>query len=280
MALDIKNMAAEKARKKSLLLHYMGSSCYDVYETIKVDDEDYAAVKTKMAEYFVPKCNTDFERMLLREESQADGETIDQYCTRLKRMAITCDYPDADSRDREIKLQMVSGCRLSHLRKKGMTKPMTLEEFMTLGKSMELSAKQAKIIEDRHGHHTSHKETLFLMFVVSRVGDQVEVGLTVTIIEVKIHSDLHPAVLHVLTVVDHFHMIRNVPQSLGNVISAQFTDIMLNFVKINSPVIVVVHVVGREVVLEARPVASTVEVNLYVVLGLGILNLEKETLNM
>ena len=160
LALDIKNTPAEKARKKSLLLHYMGSSCYDVYETIKVDDEDYAAVKTKMAEYFVPKCNADFERMLLREESQADGETIDQYCTRLKRMAITCDYPDADSRDREIKLQMVSGCRSSHLRKKGMTKPMTLEEFMTLGKSMELSAKQAKIIEDRHGHgHTSHRET-------------------------------------------------------------------------------------------------------------------------
>ena len=87
----------------------------------------------KMAEYFVPKCNTDFERMLPREESQADGETIDQYCTRLKRMAITCDYPDTESRDREINLQMVSGCRSSHLRKKGMTRPMTLEEFMTLG---------------------------------------------------------------------------------------------------------------------------------------------------
>lgn len=48
LAMNVLDSDAEKLRKKALLLHYMGSPCFDIYDTIKEDDDDYAGVKDKM----------------------------------------------------------------------------------------------------------------------------------------------------------------------------------------------------------------------------------------
>ena len=60
-AMDVRDTEPEKKRKKALLLHYMGAECYDIYETLKNEEDDYSAVKTKMNDYFVPKYNSEFE---------------------------------------------------------------------------------------------------------------------------------------------------------------------------------------------------------------------------
>ena len=73
-AMDIRDTEPEKKRKKALLLHYMGAECYDIYETLKNEEDDYSAVKTKMNDYFVPKYNSEFERYIFRQASQKEGE--------------------------------------------------------------------------------------------------------------------------------------------------------------------------------------------------------------
>ena len=39
----------------------MGAECYDIYETLKGEADDYNAVKMKMNDYFVPKSNSKIE---------------------------------------------------------------------------------------------------------------------------------------------------------------------------------------------------------------------------
>ena len=41
-------------RKKALLLHYAGEGVYDIYDTLKVDEDDYSAVKYKLSAHFKP----------------------------------------------------------------------------------------------------------------------------------------------------------------------------------------------------------------------------------
>ena len=64
----------------------MGAECYDIYETLKNEEDDYSVVKTKMNDYFVPKYNSEFERYIFRQASQKEGENLDQFCTRLKQL--------------------------------------------------------------------------------------------------------------------------------------------------------------------------------------------------
>lgn len=147
LAMDVKDTAAEKLRKKALLMHYMGAACFDIYVTVKDDDDDYTAVKEKMNRYFIPKNNSEFERHLFRKVYQNEGENLDQFCTRLKQLSINCDF-SAETCEQEIKMQMVEGVLSSKLRMKGMGKPMTLNAFMELGRTLELSNKQSKIVEE------------------------------------------------------------------------------------------------------------------------------------
>ena len=70
LAMNVLDSDAEKLRKKALLLHYMGYPCFDIYDTIKEDDDDYAGVKDKMNTSFIPKNNSDFEKHLFRKVYQ------------------------------------------------------------------------------------------------------------------------------------------------------------------------------------------------------------------
>lgn len=53
----------DKLQRKSLLLHYIGGEGFDVYETLKADDDDYAAVKKKLTDYFMPKLMSNMNAM-------------------------------------------------------------------------------------------------------------------------------------------------------------------------------------------------------------------------
>ena len=76
LAMNIKDSDDEKARKKALLLHYMGGECFDIYTTLRADDDTFAGVKKKMEEYFVPQANTEYERYVFRSCYQTEGETL------------------------------------------------------------------------------------------------------------------------------------------------------------------------------------------------------------
>jgi len=54
----------------------MGAERCDIYETLKNEEDDYSAVKTKMNNYFVPKYNSEFERYISRPEVEAAIEQL------------------------------------------------------------------------------------------------------------------------------------------------------------------------------------------------------------
>ena len=95
----------------------MAAECYDIYETLKNEEDDYSAVKTKMNDYFVPKYNIEFERYIFRQASQKEGENLDQFCTRLKQLSVNCDFTEGTV-ENEVKTQMIHGCTSKSLRKR------------------------------------------------------------------------------------------------------------------------------------------------------------------
>ncbi len=71
VAMDLKAEAVE--RKKALFLHYVGPAVYDIYDTLKAEGDKYKEVRQKLDDYFIPKCNADFERHVFRKTLQLEG---------------------------------------------------------------------------------------------------------------------------------------------------------------------------------------------------------------
>ena len=83
-------------QKCALLLHCAGSVVQDIFETLTDtgNDEDYNTALDALDGYFKPSVNTPYERHLLRQMTQNQGETIDQFSTKLKQQAKHCNFGD------------------------------------------------------------------------------------------------------------------------------------------------------------------------------------------
>ena len=60
------------------------------------EDDDYERAKTKLTEYFEPQKNRHYEVYKFREAKQETTDTLDQFHTRLRKLAQTCAFNDAD----------------------------------------------------------------------------------------------------------------------------------------------------------------------------------------
>ena len=127
-----------KARKFALMLHFAGEQVYDVYQTIKDDNDDYDELKRKLEEHFAPKQNTLYETYKLRQEKQLAHESLDHFVTRLKAMAEFCEF--GAFKERELILQVLFGCKELELRRKILQKKtdeLSLDEILAIGRSIE-----------------------------------------------------------------------------------------------------------------------------------------------
>ncbi len=113
VAMDIK----DTTRKRSLLLYLAGSEVEKIFETIpdNGEEKDYDVAAKKLTEYFSPKKNTMYEIHLFRKAQQRQGETIDQFYTRLCQLAKTCEFADEKH---EIKIQLIERCSSARVRRK------------------------------------------------------------------------------------------------------------------------------------------------------------------
>ena len=91
-ALDIQNAK----QKRALLLYQVGEATQTIFDTLADTGEDYETAMTKLNEYFTPKKNVDYEIFKFRTTTQNAGETIDQYTTRLRKLAANCEFPDME----------------------------------------------------------------------------------------------------------------------------------------------------------------------------------------
>ncbi|CAB3985054.1 uncharacterized protein LOC110987377 [Paramuricea clavata] len=139
LAMDID----DETRKRALLLHYIGSSAFDIFETLTDtgDEKDYKKAMDRLTEHFTPQRNVDYEIYLFRQARQQPTETLDQFTTRLRQLASTCEFT---SIEKEIKSQIILNCSSSHLRRRALRdSPLTLKALLDLGRAMEISEKQA-----------------------------------------------------------------------------------------------------------------------------------------
>lgn len=141
------------ARKQALLLHYAGEEVFDIFESFSAAqkgedegnaDDSYAKVKTSLSTYFEPKKNVEFEVFKFRQMKQEPGETVDNFCTRLRLLAATCDFTNTD---RELKSQILQGCTSTRLRRRGLRDEMELENLLKTARSLEISDVQATEME-------------------------------------------------------------------------------------------------------------------------------------
>ena len=111
LAMDID----DETRKRALLLHYIGSSAFDIFETLTDtgDEKDYKKAMDRLTEHFTPQRNVDYEIYLFRQARQQPTETLDKFTTRLRQLASTCEFTAVE---KEIKSQIILNCFSSHLR--------------------------------------------------------------------------------------------------------------------------------------------------------------------
>ena len=149
VALDVK----DDKRKRALLLHYMGESTLDIFETLAETGtaEGYKKACDALNKQFTPQKNTSFEVYKFRNTKQRVDETLDQYHVRLVQMSKYCEF---EKPDKELNAQIELGTISKQLRRHAFRNPkLTLSELLAFGRTQEITESDAKGIE--HGSRCS-----------------------------------------------------------------------------------------------------------------------------
>ena len=142
----------------SLLLHFGGDDLQDIYDNLPEADKQpveaagsvpaqdvFVRGVAALTQYFSPQQNTEFQKFEFQHTKQLPTENLDKFSIRLRTLAATCDFHDVD---REIKSQVISGCRSKRVRGKGLSEPTwSLKQLLDYGRVQELSDGQAKDME-------------------------------------------------------------------------------------------------------------------------------------
>ena len=102
---------------------------------MKVDNDNFDDICTKLDIYFRPRKNITYERFKFKQARQEKGESIPSYVNRLKNLAIHCEFRDPDE---EVRDSLVATCIDNQLKKKLLSeKNLTLEKVLSMGKEFE-----------------------------------------------------------------------------------------------------------------------------------------------
>jgi transposase InsO family protein len=113
---------------------------------VNEDEETAFADSVKLLdEYFVPKVNLPFERHQFRQMSQIAGETVDQFVSRLRQKAATCEFEKVDEAIRD---QLIERCCDSKLRRKFLERVnATLKDLQDIARAYEAVEEQVKLMD-------------------------------------------------------------------------------------------------------------------------------------
>ena len=104
-------------QQKTVLLYQAGQATQEIFDTLPDTGEDYATAMAKLDGYFTPKKNVDFEVFQFRKTMQHSGETTDQFATRLRKLASTCEFANVQRSEinhyPELSLKVVETCHTS-----------------------------------------------------------------------------------------------------------------------------------------------------------------------
>ena len=123
------------------MLHTAGLNVRDIYFTLTEEggSHSYQKAKATLNKYFKPQANVPYERLCFRETSQRANETVEQFVTRLRQKAHTCEFGDAATVDDQIRDQVISKGFSHELRRKLLQRGqnLTLPQLREIARSME-----------------------------------------------------------------------------------------------------------------------------------------------
>ena len=101
--------------------------------------------KQRLEDHFTPRQNVDFQVLQFRQTTQLPDEMIDQFVTRLCKLAATCEFHYAS---REIKSTVIQNCSSKCLRRCALREiEITLDNLIAKAQSLEISKVQASGME-------------------------------------------------------------------------------------------------------------------------------------
>ena len=114
VAMNVKN----KPRQRALLLHYAGEATneIDTRDDTLPDtaagegDDPFEKAVQALTNYFTAKQNREYEIYVFRQAKQESNESISAFHTRLRQLAVTCEFDDVD---REIKPKLFKAAVLT-----------------------------------------------------------------------------------------------------------------------------------------------------------------------
>ena len=132
-------------QKRALLLYQAGQETQEIFETMSDTGDDYATAQKKLDDYFAPKKNVNFEVFQFRQAVQQNGEIVDQFATRLRKIAANCEFHNVD---KELKSAIIQNCQSKRLRRYTLREEaLTLEMLIKKARSLEDSKRQATGME-------------------------------------------------------------------------------------------------------------------------------------
>ena len=148
----------DDARKRALLLHYVGETVHDIYAAEKADSPaTYDETKKVLSTYFKPKRNIQMAIFNFRSCKQKPNQSLDDFVTELRKLSKTCEFPNTDA---EILSQVIQHYHSSRLRKRALREPnKSLTEILVLGRSLELADQHAAAIEDESINAIEHNKS-------------------------------------------------------------------------------------------------------------------------
>ena len=145
-------------RQKALLLHFGGKKVIEIFDkldttpipadaaTNRPAENEYDTALRVLNAHFNPKINVTYNRHVFKSKKQADGETVDQFHTRLSALANGCQFHD---KDEEIKSQIILLCKSRKLRAEALNNPTwNLTTLLEKATTFELTKIRAQEIED------------------------------------------------------------------------------------------------------------------------------------
>ena len=136
----------EDKRKVTMLLHFRGDYVQDFIDNSVPKVEGYDATVKYLNEHLNPKTNGTFETCKFQKTIRNSGETIQQFCNRLRPIANRCNF---ENEDKHIKTQLILGTHSQKLLKFCFTNPtVPLEEVVNGGTLFEEIDEQTGVAED------------------------------------------------------------------------------------------------------------------------------------
>ena len=86
----------DKRQKQAVLLHLGGNDIRDIYKPIKEEEDTFEIICKKLDDYFKPRKNLLYERYKFKQAKQNHDESTPAYVTRLKNLALTFEFENAN----------------------------------------------------------------------------------------------------------------------------------------------------------------------------------------